>query len=265
MFENIVIGIIQGVTEWLPISSKSAIILVKNNIFNNSDSLSEVIKFALFLHIGTFLAAIIYLRKDVGRLIDSCIHYKSADKETRNILRFLIISTLISGLIGLGLFKILLNLESVSPITGKVATLAIGSLLLVTAILQLRTRKTGLRQASELTDTDSVILGIAQGLAAIPGFSRSGFTVSALLLRKFNDTEALRLSFLMSLPAVLGGNIVLNLTDLSLSTGNLVSLLFSFVFGLLTIDLLLRFAKKVNFGYFVLFFGIITVAASLLI
>ncbi|MDP3954022.1 MAG: undecaprenyl-diphosphate phosphatase [bacterium] len=263
--ENIILGIIQGITEWLPVSSKSAIILIEENIFNRPNSISEIIRLALFLHLGTFLAALIYLRKDVRHILGSIFNYKSSDAETKKITKFLIISTLVSGIIGLGLFKILLNLESISPVTGKIATLVIGLLLLVTAVIQLRAKKGGIRQASELTNKDSVILGIAQGLAAIPGFSRSGFTVSALLLRKFNDDTALRLSFLMSLPAVLGGNIVLNLTNLSLSTGNLISLLFSFVFGLLTIDLLLRFAKKVNFGYFVLFFGIITIATSLLI
>ena len=119
MLENIILGIIQGVTEWLPISSKSAIILIKNNIFNSPDGLSKILKFALFLHIGTFLAAIIYLRKDVANLLKSCFNYGSADNENKKILRFLIISTLISGLMGLGLFKVLLDLESVSPITGK--------------------------------------------------------------------------------------------------------------------------------------------------
>jgi len=114
-----------------------------------------------------------------------------------------------------------------------------------------------------LTWTDGIILGIAQGFAALPGLSRSGLTVSALLLRKFDNALSLRLSFLMSLPIVLAGNILLNFNELTWSKGTFWSLLFSFLFGLLTIHFLLKIAKKINFGLFVLFFGILTILSTL--
>jgi undecaprenyl-diphosphatase len=104
-----------------------------------------------------------------------------------------------------------------------------------------------------------------QGFAALPGFSRSGLTISALLLRKFDETAALRLSFLMSLPIVLGGNVLLNLKDgFVLSAGAVFGLVFSFVFGIFTIHVLFRVARKINFAYFVLGFGVITLVAAFL-
>jgi undecaprenyl-diphosphatase len=96
-------------------------------------------------------------------------------------------------------------------------------------------------------------------LAVLPGLSRSGLTISALLLRKFDNASALKLSFLMSLPVVLGGNIVLNFKYFTFSTELLLGLIFSFIFGLLTISLLLKIARKVNFGWFVLIFGVVMI------
>jgi undecaprenyl-diphosphatase len=96
----------------------------------------------------------------------------------------------------------------------------------------------------------------------LPGLSRSGLTVAALLFRKFEDTEALRLSFLMSLPIVLGGNIILNATSFELSPVAVWGVVTSFLFGLLTIHLLFRLAKKVNFAWFAVLFGVATIAAA---
>jgi undecaprenyl-diphosphatase len=91
-----------------------------------------------------------------------------------------------------------------------------------------------------------------QGLAALPGFSRSGMTISGLLFKKIDDTQALRLSFLMSLPIILIGNILLNLGDFQF-VGNMIwGFLFSFVFGLATIHGLMTLSKKIKFGYFVI-------------
>jgi len=131
------------------------------------------------------------------------------------------------------------------------------------AFLELNTKKKGgYRTVRDLKMIDGVLLGIVQGFATLPGFSRSGLTVSALLLCKLDKTYALKLSFLMSLPIVLGGNLVFNFNAFALSVEALVGLFFSFIFGLATIHLLLKIAQKVNFGYFVLFFGILTILSS---
>lgn len=261
MIEHIILGIIQGIAEWLPVSSEGAIILVKTNIFHEAPNYEELIKHALFLHLGTFLAALIYYRKDVGVLCRSIVAFKSQTSETKKLFVFLFWTTLISGTIGIIMLKLLTSLADQFEATGKSITLIIGFLLIGTGILELKANAPGYRNISNLSLKDSIITGIAQGLASLPGFSRSGLTMSTLLLLKFDKEHALKLSFLLSLPIVLAGNIVLNADKLVLSLESLCGLLFSFVFGLLTIHLLLKLARSINFGYFMLVFGSITIVS----
>lgn len=263
MLEQIILGIIQGVFEWLPISSEGMIVLMVENFFNQEQSIEIIIRYALFLHLGTFLAALIYFRKDVFRLIRALFNYRSASLQVQKTLKFLIISSLISGILGFILISFLAGLlEDRLRISTKGVILIIGLALFITGILQIRARKTGYKGVKELKTRDSLLLGLVQGLAVLPGLSRSGLTVSVLLLRKFDDAVSLRLSFLMSLPIVLIGNIILNFRDVVFLEKAVWGLLFSFIFGIITIDLLLRISKKVNFGYFVLFFAILVTISA---
>lgn len=254
-------GIIQGITEWLPISSEGVIFLVKINLLNSLQSVETMVKTALFLHLGTLLAVLIYFRKEIIHLLKALFKYSSADLEEKQILKFLIISTLISGTFGFLLLKSFSGIIETN-FTGRLITGLIGVFLLLTAFIQIKSKKKKTyKKAKDLTNSDSILLGFVQGLAVLPGLSRSGLTVSALLLRKFDDFDSLRLSFLMSLPIVLAGNIILNFEYFSLTVNNAIAIFFAFLFGILTIDLLLKLAKKVNFGYFVLLFGLITIIA----
>lgn len=262
MLEAIVSGIVQGITEWLPVSSEGILVLLKTKVFQSSDSLDLIIKQVLFLHLGTFFAALIYFRQYVWSLTKTLFNYGSAQQSKQQVLKFLLISTLISGVLGFFLLKSFTYLGDMSEAAAKSITLIIGFLLLVTAVLQYRMPSRGYKSLGDVKNKDSILLGVMQGLAALPGLSRSGLTVSALLLRKFDRRPALELSFLMSLPIVLGGNIILNFKDLVLSGTNLVGLIFSFVFGILTIGLLLKIAKKVNFCYFVFIFGLLTIVSA---
>lgn len=259
MLEAIILGTIQGIVEWLPVSSEGMLVLAKVNIFGGGE-LEEILRMALFLHLGTFFAALIYFRKDVTRLLKSITEYKDTDTETKKILWFLVIATVISGAIGLVFLELLEDVEITSGITNFI-NVAIALLLVITGILQLKSQKDGLRSAQNIKNSDSVLLGFVQGFAALPGLSRSGLTVSTLLLRKFQDTESLRLSFLLSLPLVFLGNIALNLNEAALTAYNLIALLFAFVFGYLTIHLLLKLARKINFGYFVLIFAALLIVS----
>lgn len=264
MLESFILGTIQGIAEWLPVSSEGLIFLVKANFFNFGETIREITELVLWLHLGTFLAALVYFRKEVWVLSRALFKFKSATENNQRILIFLIISTLVSGILGAILLLSLTYLEGFLTLSAKVLTLAIGILLLVTAGLQFRARGGGLKKADGIKGKDGVILGLAQGLAVLPGLSRSGLTVSVLLLRKFKEDTALKLSFLMSMPIVLGGNIILNMDKLSLNLESLVGLLASFIFGYLTIDVLLRVAKKINFAWFVLGFGVLTILAVLM-
>jgi len=259
MLENIILGAVQGLTEWLPISSEGVLSLIELNFFSQDGfSLPDTISLILFLHLGTFLAALIYFRQDVIRLTRSLFHFRESPSADKRVIIFLVISTVLSGGIGISILTLLEN----TPLSAssKVITLIIGLLLLVTGGMGLFVRSGGTRPEESVSIADSIILGILQGLSALPGVSRSGITVAGLLLRKLNDEAALRLSFLMSLPIVLGGNIILNLkSGLIFDSTALVGLTFSFIFGLLTIHLLLRLARRVSFSWFAIIFGVLSI------
>ncbi len=263
-FEVMILGILQGIFEWIPISSEGAIFFASTNFFGQTD-LNFILREALFLHLGTFLAALIYFRKDVSHLIKSLFNYKHTDTETKKILNFLIVSTIISGVLGLALLQFLKFFETRFLMTSRLITLSIGLLLVMTAILQIKAPSKGHRKEIHLNEKDSILLGIAQGFSALPGLSRSGLTVSSLLFRNIDETSALRLSFLMSLPIVFAGNILLNISDFVLIKELYVGVIFSFLAGLLTIHLFMKLSERVKFGWFVLIIAILMIASSFLI
>jgi len=263
IIQQILLGIIQGITEWLPISSSGFTILFMSSVLNITN-FDFLIHTSLFLHLGTFLAALIYFRKDVWNLLKSITKYKNSQEETQKILKFLIIATLISGAIGILILQLLYHYESELAVTGRTITGFIAILLLFTGFIQLKKKKMGLRQESNLKTKDGILLGIAQGFSSLPGISRSGITISSLMLRNFNDPSALRLSFLMSLPIVLAGNILLNLNGFTLTSAAIYGLIASFIFGLLTIHAMITISKRINFGWFALVFGLLMLGSLLI-
>jgi len=264
IFQHLILGIIQGIAEWLPISSSGLITLVMVNFFSITD-LSFILHQALFLHLGTFFAALIYFRKDVADLLESlfcCQLCKSSNTETKKLLKFLIISTIITGVFGILILNLLMNFDLI--LTGKIITFSVSVLLLITGTLQLSIRNKGLRKITHLKNSDSILAGFAQGLSAMPGLSRSGITISTLLLRKFDDTTALKLSFLMSLPVVFIGNILLNINQIIfISMASFVGLTASFVFGLLTIHTLIKISRKINFAWFAIIIALLMMISVL--
>lgn len=261
MFEIIILGIIQGVAEWLPISSSALVSLVSINFFGGGAL--ESISLALFLHIGTFTAALVYYRREVRSVFRSFFHWKSASGETRQLGKFLSITTVLSlaiaGILFLAGEQILFRLET----SGRMLTGVIGLMLIATGVMQLYFKQVGERRVESHNTKDALLLGIAQGLAVIPGISRSGITIAALLLRQFKEKEALRLSFLMSLPIVLIGNIALQFSSFKIDLELFVGAIVAFIFGLLTIHVLVKVARSVAFGYLALLFGVFSLLAVL--
>jgi undecaprenyl-diphosphatase len=263
MIESLVLGFVQGVVEWLPLSSEGTTIAVKNLFFPDNEPIVSLIRLSLFLHLGTFFAALIFFRKDVITVLNTLIKPNSNTFENRQILRFLLIATVVSGFLG---FSLLTFLGEFDFLVGgsTYINLVIALMLMITAYLQVRSNGLKIKHSKELKVSDGIILGLAQGFAIIPGLSRSGLTVSALLLREFNEVSALKLSFLMSLPIVLAGNIILNAEIFfdGVTLNMIVALLASFLAGFLTIDLLLKIAKKINFAYFTFGFSLLIILAT---
>jgi undecaprenyl-diphosphatase len=269
-FEAVVLGTIQGIAEWLPVSSEGMTSLVLINFFGKS--LAEAIPIAVWLHLGTLLAALVYFKDDVilitKRLPEYFMRVVSRKKmqEIPNseparygedrLISFLIISTFLTGAIGL---PIMLYITEKTEISGEGATAAVGVFLILTGLFQ-RLSAGAKNPKKEPGMQDALFTGIAQGFAAFPGISRSGITVAALLFRKFDSEKALKLSFLMSIPAVLASEIGIGIMGLLVvDLNSLLAVIFSFIFGLLTINILLKVARKIDFSYFCMILGFMSV------
>lgn len=261
--QMIVLGAVQGFAEWLPVSSEGMLVLVQAHFFD-SQSLVDSIQVALFLHMGTVLASIVYFWSDVVSVWKTMFRYRSASNEEKKLFTFLFTTTAISGVLGYALLQFFVHSDTSFWATTSVITGAIGFVLIGTGILLAWNKRVGTRGVASMQSTDGVVLGFVQGLAALPGASRSGLTVSALLLLKVSEEVALKLSFLMSIPLVLVANVVLNYEHLSLSLAGFAGLASAFVFGYITIDLFLRIARRISFGPFVIGFGVLMVLAALI-
>jgi len=254
VLDAILFGIIQGIFEWLPISSQGNLVLLMVSMFGYS--VGEAISYSIFLHTGTMLAALVYFRKDILSILRSLPGYRVNYKENNGMISFLVLATIITGLVG---FPIYMYLKT-TTFVGEVFIGLVGMALIFTGLIQKTVKGSGKNGLKNLNLKDSVLLGIAQGLSVIPGISRSGITVSSLLFRNYDSSSALKISFLMSIPAILIAEIGLGVMGGIPSLGIdkiITGLLFSFVFGMLTIHVLIKIAKKYAFWKFCIILGII--------
>ncbi len=269
----IIIGVLQGTIEWLPISSQGNLVIYLANFLKISPQLS--LNYSLLLHIGTLGSAIVYFRNEIKEIFSiknikllivknfNLIKIKE-EKEDENFLiaRFLLISLIVTFFIS-GPLYFLLRQKS-SDINVSFLNLTIGILLIATGFLIFYSNKKTLTKP-KLTIMNSFILGLSQGFAIIPGLSRSGLTTSALLFRGFTPEKAFRLSFLLSIPTIFFGEIALFIFNgIFFSPYIIISIIVSFVVGYFTIDFLLKFAKKINFSYFCFVLGFLYILSFLI-
>ena len=247
MLRAIIAGLIQGIAEWLPISSQGMVSLF---MLQFGYTLKDAVMYALWLHVGTALSAIIYFRKELVSV------FNNLKFEKKSIFWFVFISTAISSLIGLPI--VLFGLDRVNI---SIASLLIGVMLIITGLLQYFAKK--VKRSRSINLKDSVLLGIMQGFSAMPGISRSGITISGFLFKGYKAEDAFKLSFLMSIPIVVLSSVFIVATDsVVFSLESFVALFVSFIVGYLTIGLLIKFAKKFNFGIICIILGILSILAT---
>lgn len=257
MLIPLVLGAVQGVSEWLPVSSEGIVAVAYAWVMDRP--LEEAVSFALWLHVGTTVSALIALRRDVRGLLRDLL---SPPYASAALTRFLIVGTVSSAIVGMPL---LLALNEVSAKLGGAAMALVGLFMLVTAAIQWRRPRAGDRDRNQITIQDAVFIGAAQGIAVLPGISRSGTTIAALLARRLEKREALVISFLMSVPASLGVALYAGLTSSGvLVTDGLIAAALAGAVGLVTIKALLAFAERVNVALFVAIMGAVIVAGALL-
>ncbi len=274
--EQIVLGFFQGIVEWLPFSSEGVLLFVKSVFFNQDSIKMELfLRQALFLHLGTFFAALIYFWKDVKSLCREAFHYKKTDIHSKKTIDFLVTATIVTAIIGGLLFFAAIYLDKVTEavLTSRIVALLVGGLLLINGFTQLKVSRKGIRQILHLNKKDGLFAGFMQGLAAFPGLSRSGLTISSMLFRRINETTALKLSFLMSLPVILIGNTAsvlfqnpdLGISTLQIMSGMIFGFIASFIFGYLTIHMLMKLSKRIRFGWFVILMASLIILSGILI
>jgi len=268
---SVIIGIIQGISEWLPISSKTQIIVSSSYLLNLS--FQQAYTFGLFMEIGTIIAAVVYFRKDLVDMIQVLLGSKN--EAHRKLLVYVVVVTLVTGILGAPLYLVA---DSVNGIAVGIPMLIIGLVLMADAALirySRKRRENGMkpRKLENLTRRDYLLIGIAQGIAALPGVSRSGITTSAMLLMNVEPDEAFRLSFLAGIFAAIGAfgltlvttrsNVAVAVAGIGLP-GLAVAIVASTIVSLFLIDFLVKVAGKSKIIYLTSALGIIAIASGLI-
>ncbi|WP_254272368.1 undecaprenyl-diphosphate phosphatase [Haloarcula marina] len=261
----VLLGLLQGVLEWIPVSSEGGVALASTALSGLNPA--DATRLALFLHGGTAIAAVGYYRgelRDITRSAASLSRRPFA-AETAD-LSFLVVATAATGLTGLPAYLLLET--AVSELEGGLFLAFVGGLLVVTGLVQRFAATLSLGERTRPNWVDALLVGGLQGIAILPGVSRSGTTVSALLLRGHEGESSLRLSFLLSIPAALAAN-ALVLADTGVPsispTEAVVALAVSAVVGYLTVDALVRLVREVPFWAVCVVFGGLGVVGGLLV
>jgi undecaprenyl-diphosphatase len=246
--QSIFLGIVQGLTEFLPISSSGHLVF-----FQSIFGLKEPhLFFDIMLHVGTLLAVIVYFRTDIWEIIQgvtTTLIGREKGKQGGKLFLWIILATFPTGLIGI-LFK-----DWFESLFSKPEL--VGIMLLVTGVVLWLTRwakKEG-KKIEKMGWMDSILIGIAQGLAIIPGISRSGATISTGLFCGLDRELSGKFSFLLSIPAILGATV---LEFRKIESGSevwvsLVGMAIAFCVGIFSLNFLMkiiRMGKISNFSYY---------------
>lgn len=259
-------GLVQGLTEFLPVSSSGHLVLFQH--FFGSPSAGNDISLEIFLHFGTLLAVLVFFRNDLTDLLISAFKWKKTldyQKHARNrmIIIYLIISTFCTGVIYL-LFGDKIEAAFAKP-------LLVALMLSITGIIVFASdfvRKTEI-PVSSMGFGRSIIIGLGQGISMLPGISRSGTTIATALYCGVKRADAARFSFLLSIPAILAANmsefkVIVNMQP-SLLFSYVLGALAAFVSGYLVIGILLGLIRSSKLKYFAFYCWFVSAIAVTLI
>lgn len=277
--QAIILGIVQGVTEFIPVSSSGHLAIMKNLLHMDVDS---GILYDVLLHVATLVAVCIVMHKDILKLImefiaivkDICTNIVilfenfNTDRKKqqyipimsgsyRRFVILIIISTIPTGILGFLMNDIIETIESELLVPG-ICLIATAVIILISDFIT-----EGDKKAKDATVGDAFCIGTAQGIATLPGLSRSGTTIAACVLCGFDRKFAVKYSFIASMPAILGA-MVLKLTKISsetISAGQvasyIVGMIVAAVVGYFALVFTIRIVQKKSFKFFAFYcFGI---------
>jgi len=253
-YEGLFLGIVQGLTEFLPVSSSGHLVIVQSLMegFRQPGVLFDVM-----LHMGTLLAVLFFFRRDIVDLLAALLPQKGRDPSTvdaalistrRRLVLYILAGTAVTGIVGVtfedGIHRLFASVEITA------------FMLLVTGgLLFFADRVTGTsRREEDMTLRDGILIGLVQGISLIPGISRSGSTIAAGMFSKLEGETAGRFAFLLSIPAIMGA-MVLELKYIGSVPGRemviyLIGALSAAVTGFLTLKILFFMIKKRKLRYF---------------
>lgn len=272
ILQTTLMGIIQGLSEFLPISSSAHLVFTSNfyKFFKGLEFVQDTnqeVFLDMMLHIGTLIAVLIYFRKDISNITKAFllgIKTKSYDSKDFQTGLYIIVGTIITAIVA----------YPISSLAEKLVftPYLVGILLIITGIILLFSEHVAkkIKEPKEIGWKNSCFIAIAQGLATLPGFSRSGLTIATGLLTGSDRLTSANYSFLLSIPIILGASIcyplikidfseVIRYDWLAIITGTIVSA----VVGYLCIKYFLKFLSKFSlavFGFYCIFAGIISTA-----
>ncbi len=273
IWEAIILGIIQGITEWLPVSSSGHLVIAQETM-----DVEAPIFFDVMVHLGTLFVVLWVFRKEVKNVIIAFfsiirdlikgVPFKKATEEPeRRLCLMVIIGTIPTGLIGL-IFKEPLESMYTNLLAVGIALCFTGVYLFLTKLIK---PKHPIHTPREMSWKDAILIGIMQGVAIIPGVSRSGTTIATGLFAGLDKDLVTRYSFLLFIPAILGavilqsGDVVSGDVEIDWLT-TIVGMVTAMIVGYFAIQLLLkviRSQKLYMFSYYCVALGLIVIGYSL--
>ncbi len=257
IFQALILGIVQGLTEYIPVSSTAHLILVPWLFGWNFDSNAKVV-FDILVQWGTLVGVVIYFWHDIWAIaravIDGLIHRQPFATFEARLGWLVVVATIPAVIIGVFVEKYLQQLYELYVVISIVMVLA-GALMIAAERFGKRTH-----DLKQMTWLDAIIIGVWQVLAFVPGVSRSSATISGGMLRNFKRDEVAKFSFLMSIPALLGAGVIA-LKDLfsdpklltSLAAPLVVGFLAAAISGYLSIRWLLGYLKSKPLNIFIIY------------
>jgi undecaprenyl-diphosphatase len=244
LINTLILGLIQGLAEWLPISSTAHLKIAEQLL-----GLSATPLLAITLHLGTLIVVVFYFRKEVISILSALAHGDFTSEYGR-LIPLIIIATIPTGIIGILYVKFLEDF---------ITFLAIGTTFLVGATV-LYTSRIGKETKDTITFTTALIMGATQGFAIFPGLSRSGITISTALLLGLKREKAFKFSFLLSIPAIIGDLAVetykeqgrLALQDIY-PTELIAGIVMAMIAGYIAIKLVSNLVRTKKFHYFAIY------------
>jgi undecaprenyl-diphosphatase len=261
ILQSIILGIIQGLTEFLPISSSAHLVIVPY-LFGWEIPAQEAFIFDVLVQLGTLLAVIVYFRKDLYQIIigvvDGLIHKHPFLEPYSRLGWMLVLATIPAVLAGI-LFKDLVERAFSSPLTTGLLLFGTAALLVIAELVGKRNR-----QIENTSWMDALIIGLFQVVSLLPGISRSGSTITGGMIRDLERPSAARFSFLMSIPVMIGAGTLafidlINLPNFSVQLPTLIlGFITSAIVGYLSIRWLLAYLINRNLYPFAIYCSVVS-------